>query len=188
MITLVASIQEEYLRYKALAEGALSQLTESDLVAPSPRGGNSIATICWHVAGNLRSRFTDFLTADGEKPWRKREDEFQARAITRAELLAQWERGWGVLLEALSGLTDDDLARTVTIRGQALRVHEALHRSLAHTSYHVGQVVYAARALRGDAWQFLSIPPGQSERYNAQPAFEKPAAHAARLRRPPGPP
>ena len=187
MITVVASIQAEYLRYKALAEGAVSQLTESDLVASSPGGGNSIATICWHVAGNLRSRFTDFLMTDGEKPWRKREEEFQPRAITRAELLAQWERGWGALLETLSGLTDDDLARTVTIRGQALGVHEALHRSLAHASYHVGQVVYAARALRGDAWGFLSIPPGQSEQYNAQPSLEKPEAHAARLRRPGGP-
>ena len=120
---------------------------------PGPGGGNSILVICWHVAGNLRSRFTDFLTSDGEKPWRNREEEFQDRAATRAELLAHWEMGWSALLDALAGLTDSDLARTVTIRGQPLRVHEALLRSLAHVSYHVGQVVYAARALRGGAWR-----------------------------------
>ena len=95
MISLVASIQAEYVRYKALAEGALIQLIEADIVAPGPGGGNSLAIICLHVAGNLRSRFAEFLTTDGEKPWRKREEEFQPRAITRAELLAHWERGWG---------------------------------------------------------------------------------------------
>ena len=88
MSTLVVSVQAEFLRYKALAESALSQLSDSDLVTPGPGGGNSIATICWHVAGNLRSRFTDFLTTDGEKLWRKREEEFQSRAVTRAELLS----------------------------------------------------------------------------------------------------
>ncbi len=181
---IIASVGAEYLRYKALAEAGIGQVSESELVMPGPGGGNSILVICWHVAGNLRSRFTDFLTSDGEKPWRNREEEFQDRAATRAELLAHWEMGWSALLDALAGLTDSDLARTVTIRGQPLRVHEALLRSLAHVSYHVGQVVYAARALRGGAWRFLSIPPGQSERYNAQPAFEKPGAHEARLHRP----
>lgn len=184
MNAIIASVRAEYLRYKALAEAAISQVSESELARPGPGGGNSILVICWHLAGNLRSRFTDFLTSDGEKPWRNREEEFQVRAATRAELLVHWEAGWVALLDTLGQLTDSDLAQTVTIRGQSLRVHEALHRSLAHASYHVGQVVYAARGLRGDAWRFLSIPPGQSEQYNAKPAFEKPGAHEARLRHP----
>lgn len=182
MTTIIASIRAEYLRYKALAEAAIGQLNEGDLVAPGAGGGNSIAVICWHLGGNLRSRFTDFLTTDGEKPWRNRDEEFQTRTISRAELLAQWDRGWSVLLDTLSTLTDEDLDRKITIRSQPLRVSEALHRSLAHMSYHVGQIVYIARGLRGDAWRFLSIPPGQSELYNAKPTLEKPEAHAASAR------
>ncbi len=184
MNAIVASLQAEYLRYEALAEAALGQVSDSDLVAPGPGGGNSIAVIGWHLAGNLRSRFTDFLTTDGEKPWRRREEEFQARAVDRAELLAHWERGWAALLSALDTLSDADLSRTVTIRGQSLLVHEALHRSLAHASYHVGQIVMVARALRGEQWRFLSIPPGESGKYNEQPTLEKPAAHVANMRRP----
>ena len=176
---VIASLRAEYLRYKALAEAAIGQVSDPEI---GQGGGNSITVICWHLAGNLRSRFTDFLTTDGEKPWRRREEEFERRSVTRAELLAHWDRGWTVLLETLGGLTDADLEREVTIRGQPLRVSEALHRSLAHASYHVGQVVYAARGLRGSAWRFLSIPPGQSEQYNAHPALEKPAAQVERLR------
>lgn len=187
MTTIVAAIQAELLRYKTLAEGALNQLTDSDLVAPAGGAGNSIAIICTHVAGNLRSRFTDFLTSDGEKPWRHREEEFQPRALTRADLLVAWERGWGAFFDALRGLSDADLTRTVTIQGQPLAVHEALQRSLTHVSYHVGQIVYAARARRGDAWRFLSIPLGQSDRYDAHAAGAKPDAQAASVRRPPNP-
>jgi uncharacterized damage-inducible protein DinB len=167
MRAIIESITGEFQRYKALAEAALHQLRDDELAAPGPSGGNSIAALCWHVSGNLRSRFTDFLTTDGEKPWRKRDEEFSSRAVTHAELLAHWEAGWGVLLATLAGLGDADLARTVTIRGQPLRVADALHRALAHVSYHVGQVVYAARAVRGPEWRFLSIPPGQSEAFNA---------------------
>ena len=181
MRPIIKSITGEFQRYKALAEAALRQLSDEQLVAPAPNGGNAIATICWHIGGNLRSRFTDFLTSDGEKPWRKREEEFTARSVTQAELLAHWEAGWGVLLATLAGLSDEDLARTVTIRGQPLRVDEALHRALAHVSYHVGQVVYAARALRGTAWRFLSIPPGQSDAFSVAPERQSAAAHAAAL-------
>lgn len=183
MTSVIESITGEFARYKALAEGALSQVTEDELVAPAPGGGNSIATICWHIGGNLRSRFTDFLTSDGEKPWRRREEEFQLRAVTMPDLLAHWESGWSALLSTLAALDDADLSHTVTIRGQALRVDEALHRSLAHTSYHVGQVVYAARSLRGAGWRFLSIPPGQSDAFNAAPQRQRPAEHAAWVRR-----
>jgi len=187
MASVIQSISGEYRRYKALAEGALAQLSDGEICTPAPGAGNSIATICWHISGNLRSRFTDFLTSDGEKPWRNREDEFQARSVTKAELLAHWEEGWSSLFMALGALDDADLGRTVTIRGQALGVDEALHRSLAHTSYHVGQVIYAARALRGSAWRFLSIPPGQSDAFNASPGLQKPDAQAAWVRRTSGP-
>ena len=183
MTSVIQSIAGEYRRYKVLAEGALAQLSDTEICAPAPGDGNSIATICWHISGNLRSRFTEFLTSDGEKPWRNREEEFQARSVTKAELLAHWEQGWSPLFVTLGALTDGDLSRTVTIRGLALGVDEALHRSLAHTSYHVGQVVYAARALRGVAWRFLSIPPGQSAAFNASPDRQKPDAQAAWVRR-----
>lgn len=161
---LIESVRAEFLRYKGLAESAMEQLSDADVSAPGPGGGSSIATICWHVAGNLRSRFTDFLTTDGEKPWRNRDGEFEARTATRAEVLAEWEQGWSVLLASLAELADADLERTVTIREQEMQVHEALHRSLAHLSYHVGQIVYIAKAFRGSAWRYLSIPPGHSPR------------------------
>ena len=137
--------------------------------------------ICWHLSGNLKSRFTDFLTSDGEKPWRQRDEEFQARRVTRAELLDKWESGWAPLLSTLMALTDVQLQATVTIRRQPLVVHEALHRSLGHTAYHVGQIVYQAKALRGVAWRYLSIPPGGSNAYNRDPTNEHAAGHTASL-------
>jgi len=184
MSLIVSSVQAEYLRYKGLAEAAIAQLSDADLVLPGPGDGNSIAVLCWHLAGNFRSRFTEFLTSDGEKPWRQREEEFRRRAVTKQELLAYWEGGWAVLIETLGKLTDADIDREVTIRGQPLRVAEALHRSLAHASYHVGQIVYQARGLKGGDWRWLSIPPGQSDRYNAKPTMEKATAHSERLRGP----
>ncbi|MPY89955.1 MAG: DUF1572 domain-containing protein [Luteitalea sp.] len=181
--SLVESILAEYLRYKALAEGAIGQLADAELCASGPNGGNSIAVICWHVSGNLRSRFTDFLTSDGEKPWRQREEEFEPRTVTRAELLSKWDQGWDVLFHAMKNLDEAQLGQVVTIRGQPLRVHEALHRSLAHVAYHVGQIVYLARSVRGDQWRFLSIPPGGSEAYNQNPTSDRPAAHGDALAR-----
>ena len=173
---ITQSIRAEYLRYKELAEKAVAQLEPADLTAAPPGAGNSIATICWHVSGNLRSRFTDFLTSDGEKPWRKRDEEFEARDITRDALLAKWQQGWDALLQALAGLNDSHLQQEVAIRGQKLTVAEALVRSLAHTASHVGQIVYAAKMLRGKDWTYLSIPPGQSETYNRNPVLDKPPA------------
>lgn len=161
--TVVALIASEFVRYQGLGEGALIQLDAEQLGRGTP-DAQSVATLVWHVAGNLESRFTDFLESDGEKPWRDRESEFASRTPTRDALRAKWERGFGVLMDALDALTDADLARTVTIRKLPLRVDEALFRSLAHTSYHVGQIVYRARALRGDAWEYLSIPPGEPDR------------------------
>jgi len=172
--TVIASIESEYRRYRRLGEESLRQLDAEALVRQPPGDGNSVAALVWHVAGNLRSRFTDFLTTDGEKPWRDRESEFAPRAVSAADVRAKWDEGWNVLLQSLSALSDADLSRTVTIRGQPLSVLEALHRSLAHASYHVGQIVFLARSLRGKRWEWLSIPPGQSDAYNQNPRQEKP--------------
>jgi hypothetical protein len=182
MSSVVESIRAEYLRYQALAERALEQVTDADLNAAGPAEGNSLAVIAWHVAGNLRSRFTEFLTTDGEKPWRNRDEEFAPREVSRSELLVQWHAGWAVLFGTLDTLTDAELYRTVTIRGQSLSVHAALHRSLAHVAYHVGQIVYLAHARQGAAWEYLSIPPGGSAAYNAAPIRETPETHVALLR------
>jgi uncharacterized damage-inducible protein DinB len=178
--TTVGFFEGEYRRYKSLGEGAFNQLDAAQF-SDETAGGNSIATLVWHVSGNLESRFTDFLTSDGEKPWRDRESEFASRAASGAETRETWDRGWGVLLNTLESLTDPDLTRTVTIRGIPHRVDEALLRSLAHTSYHVGQIVHIAKALKGDAWEYLSIPPGGSAAYNANPTSEKGSDHARRL-------
>ena len=181
MCAFVDSIRAEFQRYRMLAERALDQVPEALLNKPGFAGGNSLAVIVWHVSGNLRSRFTDFLTDDGEKPWRNRDEEFESRDVSRDELDDKWVSGWKVLFDAIEPLTDADLHRMVAIRGQPLTVHDALHRSLAHVSYHVGQIVYMAHAHRGDGWKYLSIPPGGSAAYNAAPKGETPAAHMAFL-------
>lgn len=183
MTSTISALDVEYRRYKALAEAAIAQLDEADLSRPGPNSGNSVAVIVWHLAGNFASRFTDFLTTDGEKAWQNREQEFDQRTVTRPELLRKWSAGWDVLFGALATLTDDDLARSITIRGQSLRVDAALYRSLAHASYHVGQIVYLAKAFRGEKWTSLSIPRGQSQTYNQNPTRETAAAHTAALSR-----
>src|SRR6058998_1571991 len=170
MREIISSMEGEWRRYKRLGEGAFRQLRDDELGKAGPGGGNSVATIVWHIAGNLDSRFTDFLTSDGEKPWRDRDSEFQTRPdVTRQELLQIWNEGWETLFAALEPLNDEDLARTVTIRGEKLLVHEALHRLLAHTSYHVGQIVYLAKSFRGSDWKWLTIPLGKSQEYNRNP-------------------
>jgi hypothetical protein len=147
----------------------MRQVADADLSAPGPGGQNSMAIVVWHISGNLASRFTDFLTTDGEKEWRHRDEEFEPRLAARSEVLEKWERGWGVLFATLGTLSDADLAREVRIRSHPHQVIEALHRALAHVSYHVGQIVMLARAVAGERWQSLSIPPGQSEAYRNRP-------------------
>ena len=159
----------------------MAQVDEAQLSAAPSAESNSIAMVCWHVSGTLKSRFTDFLTSDGEKPWRNRDEEFDARTVSRAGLLTKWEDGWKALFTALERLSDDDLSREVTIRGQSASVLEALHRSLAHTTYHVGQIVYLAKENAGARWTSLSIPKGQSAAFNSSPSGQKPAEHLARL-------
>lgn len=178
---IVGSIEAEFQRYKALAEGAMDQLGEEDLSRSRSAVDNSIAALAWHISGNLTSRFSDFLSSDGEKSWRKRDSEFEARHVSRAELRAKWEDGWRILFESLGALGDEDLFRRVSIRGMQLSVHEALHRSLSHTSYHVGQIVYVSKSLRGETWNYLSIPPGASEAYNRNPPSEQAADQAGRI-------
>jgi hypothetical protein len=167
MPSIIESVRAEFIRYKTLSEEAVRQVADDGLIAASA-GDNSIAVICWHMSGNLRSRFTDFLTSDGEKPWRKRDEEFEPRAVSREELLRKWEQGWSVLSAALDELTDEQLNRTVVVRGQSMMVYEALHRALAHLAYHAGQIVYIAKSQRGTGWKNLSIPLGESDRYNAK--------------------
>lgn len=183
MRSIVGSIEAEYRRYKAIADSALAQLADEGLSASAPNGGNSVTVIAWHIGGNLASRFTDFLGSDGEKPWRDREDEFCHRTPSREELVAHWERGWSILFGTLASLMDDQLHQVVLIRRTELRVHEALHRSLAHVSYHVGQIVYVAKLIRGADWEYLSIPPGGTRAYNEDPTAELADAHRSKLER-----
>ena len=162
---IVDSIAAEYRRYKELGERALAQMTDEELSRPSAPDDNSVAVIVWHLSGNLKSRFTDFLTSDGEKPWRKRDEEFAQRIVSRQQIFEKWNEGWQVLTSTLDGLIDDDLGKIVTIRQQPLKVHQALHRLMAHAAYHVGQIVFVAKSLRGASWQSLSIPKGRSDAF-----------------------
>lgn len=174
MRDVIASIETEFRRYKGLGDGAIQQLTDDELSRAGSEGGNSVAVLVWHLSGNFASRFTDFLTTDGEKPWRRRDEEFDERRVTREELLAKWNGGWAVLQSALAALDDSHLNHAVLVRGVEFTVHEALHRSLAHFSYHVGQMVFLAKSFRGESWKTLSIARGASEAYNANPTRERP--------------
>jgi hypothetical protein len=151
---------------KKLVERAIAQIGDDALRRSLDANTNSIAVIMKHVAGNLRSRFTDFLTTDGEKPWRERDQEFIDNYPSRAALLEDWESGWAVLFATLSALGPADLLQTVTVRGEPHSVPTALARSLAHCGYHAGQVVQIARIFAGDEWKTLSIARGASDEFN----------------------
>lgn len=151
---------------KRLADRAIEQVPDDKLHVGLDENTNSIAVIMKHVAGNLTSRWTDFLTTDGEKPWRNRDDEFVDSVISRSDLLAFWERGWSCLLETLKSLKPEDLEKAVTIRGEPHSVPLALERSLGHTCYHIGQIVQVARIHAGQNWNTLTIPRGGSQQFN----------------------
>ena len=151
---------------KGWADKAVAQLPDDQLHAALDPNTNCIAVIMKHVAGNLLSRCTEFLTSDGEKPWRNRDEEFVDTLTTRNELTAYWESGWQRLLDALMDLTPGNLVRTVTIRGEPHSVPLAIQRSLAHCAYHVGQIVLIARILAGDDWSTITIPRGASANFN----------------------
>lgn len=158
----VAAFQSQ----KVWADKAVAQLPDDKLHIALDPNTNCIAVIMKHVAGNLLSRWTDFLTTDGEKPWRNRDDEFVDTLATRDELLAYWEAGWRRLFESLSALSPDDLAKTVTIRGEPHSVPLAMQRSLAHCAYHVGQIMVIARVLAGQRWDTITILRGGSAQFN----------------------
>ena len=151
---------------KGWADKAVAQLSDDKLHIALDANTNCIAVIMKHVAGNLLSRWTDFLTTDGEKPWRNRDDEFMDTYTARDELLAYWESGWQRLFDSLTELTPGDLSKNVTIRGEPHTVPLAIERSLAHCGYHVGQIVLIARILAGDQWEIITIPRGASAGFN----------------------
>ena len=152
--------------YKSLAERAMEPLTDEQLVSVLDEESNSIALLVKHMAGNMRSRFTDFLTSDGEKPDRRRDTEFVDPPATREALTAAWEAGWACVFAALEPLGEGDLMRTVTIRGEAHSVMQAINRQVAHYSYHCGQIVLLAKHLNHSGWTPLTVPRGQSEEFN----------------------
>ena len=173
MITTVNDFVEEARRYRTIAEKALAQVSDDGLNRVIAPDGNSMAMLVRHVSGNLVSRFTDFLTTDGEKPWRNRDSEFQTREYSRAEIRGLWNTGWQALEASAASLTQQDLEKTVTIRGSSLTVQAALFRALAHISYHTGQIVLLARILAHDEWKWISIPKGMSGKSNENPVREK---------------
>jgi hypothetical protein len=157
--------------YQGLGERAIAQVSdEEQLFLPLDTESNSIALIVKHLAGNMKSRWTDFLTTDGEKPWRNRDSEFEEPAATREALLDQWASGWACLYNALAPLTEADLTRTITIRGEPHSVMQAINRQVAHYSYHVGQIVFLAKHLSSDHWSSLSVPRKQSGDFNRRVA------------------
>jgi hypothetical protein len=156
--------------YKKLAEKAMDQVADEHLFAVLDEEANSIAIIVKHMTGNMRSRWTDFLTTDGEKPDRNRDSEFVDPPATRAALIADWENGWERMFETLESLTNEDLARAVTIRGEAHSVMQAINRQLAHYPHHVGQIVLLAKHFACDHWQSLSVPRNRSTEFNRKVA------------------
>jgi hypothetical protein len=170
---LLEDFTSEFARYRTIGERALEQIPDAALNRVPAADANSVAMIVRHIGGNLRSRFTDFLTSDGEKPWRDRDTEFVEREYSRAEVHDWWQAGWSVVEGQLAALSDADLGRQVAIRGQPLTVHAALSRSVAHVAYHVGQIVLLARMMTAEEWRWISIPKGASKEYNDRPNLEK---------------
>lgn len=159
-------VAARFRQTKDLADRALAQVRDEDLAAVLDPESNSLATIVRHLAGNLRSRWTDFLTTDGEKPDRDRDSEFEGAEATRGDLLAAWEDGWRRLFATLETLGEDDLTRTVPIRAEPHTVIGAIDRSLTHCAYHVGQIVFLAKHLSSQSWQTLSVPRGGTRAFN----------------------
>jgi hypothetical protein len=156
--------------YKNLADRAMAQVTDQQLLAVLDGEMNSIAIVVKHMAGNMRSRWVDFLTTDGEKPGRRRDTEFEDPPATRQALIALWEEGWDALFTALEPLSEEDMHRTVTIRGEPHSVTQAINRQVAHYAYHCGQIVLLAKHFQHEGWQSLSVPRGHSQSFNQRVA------------------
>lgn len=163
---ILDAVLDEFHKIKKLGDKAIAQLTDEQLHVKLDDESNSVAIIMRHMAGNMRSRWTDFLTSDGEKPDRHRDQEFEDVTETRAELQAEWEAGWRCLFDALAPLTDADLQRTVIIRAEPHSVYKAISRQVAHYAGHVYQILFLGKHLKGAAWTTLSVPRGQSEEFN----------------------
>jgi Protein of unknown function (DUF1572) len=169
---LQSSIKQfEY--YKMLGEKTFAQVSDENLFWQYNEESNSIATIVKHLWGNMLSRWTDFLTSDGEKEWRKREEEFDNNITTRKEMMDKWNEGWQCLFNALNSLKDNDLDKIIYIRNMGHSITEAINRQLAHYPHHVGQIVFIGKMVSGNTWNSLSIPRGKSKEYNAE-KFAKP--------------
>jgi len=161
--------------YKDLGDKTFEQLDDAGFHYQPNEASNSIAVIIQHMAGNMLSRWTNFLTEDGEKEWRQRDDEFSVHNYSKQQLLELWEKGWTCYLTALESLKEDDLLKTIYIRQEGLTVIDAINRQLAHYPYHIGQIVYIGRIVKDQAWKNLSIPKGDSQRYNQSAAVKDPA-------------
>lgn len=157
---------KSFRNYKKLAERAIEQVSDEEFFAAIDEEANSIAVVVKHIAGNLRSRWTDFLTTDGEKDFRDRDTEFEVIDDTRESLMEFWESGWQTLFDAIEPLTADDFSRTVTIRGQPHTIVEAINRQLTHYAYHIGQIVLLAKHFRSTEWKSLSVPKNRSAEFN----------------------
>jgi hypothetical protein len=166
-----------FRNYKKLAERAIAQITEDEYFRAIDAESNSIAVVVKHIGGNLRSRWTDFLTSDGEKPDRDRDSEFMTETDTQESLTEMWETGWTALFASLEALTVEDFGRSVQVRGENFSVVKAVNRALAHAAYHVGQITFLAKHFRSTDWQTLSVPRGQSNDFNAYLAENKDKAH-----------
>ena len=167
MADFLTSSQQIFRNYKSLGERAIEQVPDDVLFQEPVQGVNSISIIIRHLHGNMKSRWTDFLTSDGEKPWRKRDEEFEEFITDRQMLLLVWEEAWIYLFNALDKLTPDDLNREVFIRNESQSVMDAIQRQIAHYAYHVGQIVYIAKINQGNNWKSLSIARDASDAYNA---------------------
>ncbi len=166
--TYLNSVKKQFEYYKSVGERTFDQLDEKDFFWQFDRASNSIAIIVNHLWGNMKSRWTDFLTTDGEKAWRNRDLEFEPVIPTRAALFERWNEGWQCLFEALDSINEENFDTPIYIRNQEHSVVEAINRQLAHYAYHIGQIVYIARMIRGDAWKSLTIPKGKSREFNRE--------------------
>lgn len=149
------------------ADGAIEQMSDEDLFKSIAPGFNSVAAIMKHIAGNVKSRWTDWRTTDGEKPWRNRETEFDVEGLSRADVQRLWAGAWETIFRELGSMTEEDLSRTITIRGEPHSVYEAVNRQLLHAGYHTGQIVWLGRLMVGEKWRWLTIAPGGSSDFNA---------------------
>ena len=160
------SVIKRFKEYKVLGEKTFDQLEDEEMHFQPNEASNSIAVIIQHMSGNMLSRWTNFLSEDGEKEWRNRDDEFEVHKFSKQQLIDKWDEGWKVVLQTLESLTENDLFKTITIRSQPLNVVDAINRQFAHYSYHVGQIVYLGRWIRQGEWKSLSIAKNKSTEYN----------------------